>query len=157
MPPQIRPADFDDPRLIALLSEHLRSLSALSPPESVHALNLDGLRRPDVRLWTAWRGDTLLGCGALKTLDAAHGEIKSMRTAAAHLRQGVARAMLRHLLTEARAAGLTRVSLETGTAPPFVPAHRLYQAAGFVECGPFGDYAPDPHSLFMTLDLTPAP
>lgn len=157
MPVTLRPADFDDPRLIDLLSEHLRSLSALSPPESVHALNLEGLRRPDVRLWTAWRGDTLLGCGALKTLDATHGEIKSMRTAAAHLRQGVARTMLQHLLTEARAAGLARVSLETGTAPPFVPAHRLYRAAGFQECGPFGDYVPDPHSLFMTLDLTPAP
>lgn len=157
MPITLRPADFGDTRLIDLLSEHLRSLSALSPPESVHALNLDGLRRPDVRLWTAWRGDALLGCGALKTLDATHGEIKSMRTAAAHLRQGVARAMLQHLLTEARAAGLARVSLETGTAPPFVPAHRLYQGAGFVECGPFGDYTLDPHSLFMTLDLTPAP
>jgi len=149
----IRPDDLSGDAIRALLAEHLRSMHEISPPESVHALDLDGLRAPDVTFWSAWADGELLGCGALKELDAGHGEIKSMRTADAHLRRGVAAAMLRHLLAEARRRGYARVSLETGSQPPFEPARRLYASFGFVPCGPFAGYAEDPNSVFMTLEL----
>src|SRR5947207_7136840 len=105
-----------------LLREHLRNMHVHSPPESVHALDLDGLRQPEITFWTVWEGGELLGCGALKELDATHGEIKSMRTAAAHLRKGVARSLLAHILAEACRRGYRRVSLETGSAEAFRPA-----------------------------------
>ena len=124
-----------------------------SPPESVHALDLEALRHPSITFWTAWEGSDLLGCGALKQLDSTQAELKSMRTASAHLRKGVARAMLRHILAEARARGLRRVNLETGTPAPFAAAQKLYASEGFVECGPFADYVLDPYSLFMTKVL----
>ena len=136
-----------------LLREHLRSMHVHSPPESVHALDLEGLRQPGITFWTVWEGGELLGCGALKELDAAHGEIKSMRTAAAHLRKGVARRMLAHILAEVRRRGYRRVSLETGSAEAFRPAQRLYESFGFAYCGPFDGYAVDPFSVFMTLEL----
>jgi putative acetyltransferase len=136
-----------------LLREHLRGMHLHSPPESVHALDLDGLRQPGITFWTVWEGSELLGCGALKELDAAHGEIKSMRTAAAHLRKGVARSMLAHILAEARRRGYRRLSLETGSAEAFGPARRLYESFGFVYCGPFDGYVEDSFSVFMTLDL----
>ena len=142
--------NLQGPEIHALLEEHMRGMHALSPPESVHALNLDGLRQPNVRFWTAWDGTDLLGCGALKQLDAEHAEIKSMRTAEQHLRKGVARALLAHIVEQAQALGLRRLSLETGPVPGFAAAHRLYQAFGFQECGPFADYKLDPHSVFMT-------
>ncbi|HSV68576.1 MAG TPA: GNAT family N-acetyltransferase [Methylibium sp.] len=146
--------DLAGPAIHALLQEHLRSMHALSPPESVHALDLDALRRPEVSFWTAWSdAGALLGCGALKALDAEHGEIKSMRTAAAHLRQGVARALLDHIVAEAQGRGYRRLSLETGSMAAFEPARRLYADFGFVPCGPFADYAEDPHSVFMTRTL----
>jgi putative acetyltransferase len=150
---EIRVDDVSGPQIVALLEEHRRSMFLHSPPESVHALDLDGLRRPEVTLWTVWQADELLGCGALKELDRAHGEIKSMRTAAAHLRQGVATRLMHHMLDEARRRAYRRLSLETGSAAVFQPARRLYEAFGFRPCGPFGDYLEDPHSVFMTREL----
>lgn len=141
------------PAVHALLQEHLDEMHRLSPRESVHALDLERLRHPSITFWTVWDGDLLLGCGALKALDDTHGEIKSMRTPAAARRRGAGRAMLQHILTEAKARGYTRVSLETGSLPAFDPAHRLYESAGFMRSGPFGDYRADRHSVFMTLAL----
>ncbi|HEX5651301.1 MAG TPA: GNAT family N-acetyltransferase [Steroidobacteraceae bacterium] len=145
--------DLSRPAIHALLNEHLQNMYALSPPESVHALDLDELRRRDITFWSVWDGDTLLGCGALKELDATHGEIKSMRTPAALRRRGAGRAILEHIIDVARARGYHRLSLETGSLPAFVPAQRLYASYGFVFCGPFGDYVEDAHSVFMTLHL----
>ncbi|WP_024891803.1 GNAT family N-acetyltransferase [Luteimonas huabeiensis] len=144
---------IDDPRVIALLEAHLRALAPTAPAESRHALDLDGLRRPEIAFWTAWEGEALLGCGALQALGAGHGEIKSMRTADAHLRRGVAARLLAHIVEEARRRGYARLSLETGSMAYFEPARRLYAAAGFVPCPPFGRYREDPNSVFMTLDL----
>jgi putative acetyltransferase len=145
--------DLTRPAVHQLLNEHLRNMFALSPPESVHALDIDRLRQPGITFWTAWQGDLLLGCAALKQLDARHGEVKSMRTPAAHRRRGAARALLAHLIEAARSRGYERLSLETGPRSTFEPAHRLYEAFGFADCGPFGDYVQDPHSVFMTLRL----
>jgi len=153
---QIRRADLDSPAFAALLEEHRAAMQATAPAESRHALDLAGLRQPGVRVWTLHEGAALLGCGALQHLDDAHAEIKSLRTARAHLRRGVARTILRHLLAEARASGYRRVSLETGSMAYFDAARRLYASSGFRECAPFGHYAADPNSTFMTLDLPPA-
>jgi putative acetyltransferase len=145
--------DIDDlsrPAIHALLNEHLQSMYALSPPESVHALDLDKLRQPDITFWSAWEGALLLGCGALKELDAGHGEVKSMRTPAAQRRQGAGRALLAHIIDVAQSRGYQRLSLETGAMEAFKPAQKLYESFGFVYCGPFGDYRDDPHSVFMT-------
>jgi putative acetyltransferase len=124
-----------------------------SPPESVHALDLDGLRKPQITFWTAWSGSALLGCGALKGLTPVHGEIKSMRTASAHRRMGVARAILTHIVEEARKRSYTILSLETGAMQAFEPAQRLYGSFGFTYCPPFAGYAEDPNSVFMTRAL----
>ncbi len=151
---QIRLDDLRCPEIAALLDEHLAHMRSISPPESVHALDLDALRRPGISFWTAWSIDgALLGCGALKQLDLFHGEIKSMRTAAAARRGGVARAMLAHIVAEATRRGYTRLSLETGAEPPFAPARTLYERFGFARCGPFEGYAEDPNSVFMTRTL----
>ena len=148
--------DLSRPQIHALLQEHLDNMHALSPPESVHALDLGRLRSPDITFWSAWEADTLLGCGALKGLDATHGEIKSMRTPGTLRRRGAGRAILLHILDEARRRGYTRLSLETGSMAAFAPAQRLYESVGFVFCGPFGDYVEDPHSVFMTKSLSDA-
>lgn len=150
---RIETDDLTRPEIHALLEEHLRHMYEVSPPESVHALDLEKLRRPDITFWTAWEGETLLGCGALKALDATHGEIKSMRTPSALRRRGVGRAMLAHILDVAKSRGYTRLSLETGSMDAFLPARRLYESFGFTTCPPFADYRPDPNSLFMTLRL----
>lgn len=150
---EIKVDDLSGEEVHELLREHLRNMHLHSPPESVHALDLDGLRRPDITFWTAWEGGELLGCGALKELDPRHGEIKSMRTAAAHLRRGVARRMLAHIVEEARRRGYRRLSLETGSAEAFGPARGLYADFGFAYCGPFDGYAEDPYSVFMTMEL----
>jgi putative acetyltransferase len=150
---RIRVDDLRGPDIQALLEEHLAHMRSISPPESVHALDLDALRQPWITFWTAWSGAHLLGCGALKEIDAGHGEIKSMRTAAAHRRGGVARAMLGHIIAEARRRGYARLSLETGSEPPFAPARRLYASFGFADCPPFEGYAEDPNSVFMTKTL----
>jgi len=140
-------------QVVRLLGEHLADMAVHSPPESIHALDLTGLRAPDVTFWTAWENRSLLGCGALKQLDARHGEIKSMRTSSAHLRKGVATAILRHLIDESVRRSYRRLSLETGSGAAFTPAHALYRKFGFEYCGPFGDYAEDPFSRFMTRIL----
>ena len=145
--------DLSHPGVQALLAEHLEDMYATSPPESVHALDLDALRAPDIAFYSAWDGDTLLGCGALRDLGGGHVEIKSMRAARDQRGRGTGAAILRHLLGEAVRRGALRVSLETGVEPYFAPARRLYQRHGFVECPPFGDYAPDSNSVFMTLAL----
>jgi putative acetyltransferase len=149
----IRPDDLSGPAIRELLEEHVRSMRSISPPESVHALDLEGLRRPEVTFWTAWSGDELLGCGALKELDAWHGEIKSMRTALRARRAGVARALLEHIVEVARSRRYARLSLETGSQEAFEPARRLYKGFGFRHCPPFEGYVEDPNSVFMTILL----
>ncbi len=146
----IRVDDLAGPEIRALLEEHLADMRAISPPESVHALDLDGLRRPEITFWTAWSGNALLGCGALKELSPDHGEVKSMRTARAHRRSGVARAMLAHIVAAARRRGYQRLSLETGSMAEFAPARSLYERFGFRYCEPFAGYVDDPNSVFMT-------
>lgn len=150
---EIRVDDLTGDTVQALVLEHLSEMLAGSPPESVHALSTDGLRRPDVTFWTAWEHDELLGCGALKELDGGHGEVKSMRTAAAHLRKGVARRMLQHIVDEAKRRGYRRLSLETGSMESFLPARSLYESFGFRYCAPFATYKEDPYSAFMTKEL----
>ena len=149
----IRVDDLSGPEIRALLEEHLSNMHAITPPGSVHALGLDRLRQPGITVWTAWSGRDLLGCGALKALSGTHGEIKSMRTTGSQRRRGVGRAILEHILAEARRRGCTRLSLETGAGPEFEPARRLYASAGFQPCGPFEGYVEDPNSVFMTLEL----
>ncbi|MEL4341347.1 GNAT family N-acetyltransferase [Shewanella xiamenensis] len=145
--------DLKGPEIAALLTEHLEDMRATSPPESVHALDLDDLRQPNIRFWTLWDGHNLAGCGALKWLDAEHAEIKSMRTAATYKQQGVASQILQHLINDAKAAGVQRLSLETGSMTFFQPARSLYAKFGFELCSPFADYVLDPNSLFMTKKL----
>jgi putative acetyltransferase len=149
----IQTDDLHGPEIQALLQEHLDSMKLYSPPESIHALDIEALRKPEITFWTVWENGELLGCGALKELDPRHGEIKSMRTSARHRRQGVARAMLTHILEEARMRGYNRLSLETGSNEAFAPARSLYAAFGFIFCEPFADYSLDPYSVFMTLQL----
>jgi len=150
----IRVDDVRGAAVIELLQLHLRSVALHSPPESIHALDLDALRKPDITFWTAWQHRRLLGCGALRALDDAHGEIKSMKTAPKHLRRGVAAALLRHIIDVAKQRRYRRLSLETGSMEAFAPARALYARHGFKECGPFADYVEDPYSIFMTMDLT---
>jgi putative acetyltransferase len=153
MPLAIAVDDLTGPEIAAFLDEHLAHMRSLSPPESTHALDLDALRAPGVTFWTVRDGGALVGCGALKRLDGTHAELKSMRTSPARQRGGIGSALLTHIIGEARAAGLTRLSLETGSDEPFLPARRLYARFGFTECPPFGDYRPDPYSTFMTRTL----
>ena len=145
--------DLTDSRVIGILQEHRQSMFLHSPPESVHALDLESLKQPEITFWTVWDGEELLGCGALKELDAAHGEIKSMRTAARHLRKGIARFVLNHITDEAKRRGYRRLSLETGSMEAFEAARRLYADCGLEYCEPFADYVDDPHSVFMTKEI----
>ena len=148
--------EIDDPAradVTALLAEHLADMHATSPAESVHALDVTGLKVPGLSFWTARLDGVLLGCAAIKELDAQHGEVKSMRTSTAARGTGVGSALLAHLLGVARGRGYRRLSLETGTQDYFLPARTLYAAHGFVACGPFADYAEDPYSAFFTLEL----
>ena len=146
--------DLTGPEIAALLEAHTAELASISPPESKHALDLDGLRVPEITMWSAWDGEVLAGCAALKKLDRDHAELKSMRVAAAHTGRGIASALLRHVLDHARHQGFRRISLETGSDPFFAPAWQLYRKHGFTDCGPFGSYIDDPHSVYMTLELT---
>ncbi len=155
--------DLSRPQVHALLREHLASMHELGPPESVHALDLTQLRRPEITFWTVWGAHEpvganapdapLLGCGALKELAPDHGELKSMRTPSLLRRRGAGRAMLAHILGEAKGRGYRRLSLETGSVEAFKPAQKLYESFGFTFCGPFGDYQEDPNSVFMSLEL----
>ncbi len=150
----IRAGDTHDPRVIALLDHHVAAARAQTAPGSAHALDLSGLRAPDIAFWTGWDGDRLVATGALKTLSADHGEVKSMHTLQTARRRGFGGQMLGHIITEGRTRGMTRLSLETGSWDYFRPAVALYQAHGFVRCGPFEGYVEDPNSLFLMLDLT---
>jgi putative acetyltransferase len=145
--------DLSGAPIRALIARHLAGMHEHSPPESVHALDADELRQPGVTFWSAWAHGELAGCGALKQLDAERGEIKSMRVADAFLGRGVGRAILEHILGEARARGMRSLWLETGSAEAFAPALRLYESAGFARCGPFDGYVEDPFSVFMTRAL----
>jgi putative acetyltransferase len=152
-PVEIKLDDLTGTKIADLLREHLANMAENSPPESIHALPLEELRKPDITFWSVWDGTELLGCGALKELGLQHGEIKSMRTAPPHRRKGVAAALVEHILREARRRNYKRISLETGSMEAFAPAHRLYTKFGFRECRPFSDYVEDPNSIFMTLEL----
>ena len=145
--------DLQGSEIHELLREHLQSMSQHSPAESVHALDVEGLRKPGITFWTVWENGELLGCGALKELDPRHAEIKSMRTSSSHLRKGVARTLLNHILEEAKRRGYSRLSLETGSMEAFEPARQLYAGFGFTYCEPFADYVEDPYSVFMTREL----
>ncbi len=147
---------LDDPRrsdVVALLEAHLAFAAATSPPEDVHALDLDGLLAPTVSFYSLRDDGVLLAIGALQQVDAWHVEVKSMHTPSAFRGRGFARVMLDHLVAEARARGCARISLETGSVAEFAPARALYVAAGFVACEPFASYLPSPHSTFMTREL----
>jgi putative acetyltransferase len=148
--------DLTRPQVHELLREHLANMYEVTPADKVYALDLSRLRAPGISFWTVWDEDTtLLGCGALKELSPTEGEIKSMRTPQALRGRGAGRAVLAHIVEEARARGYRRLNLETGAHPAFTPAQRLYESFGFVRCGPFADYPDDPHSVFMTLQLAP--
>lgn len=149
----VRKEDVTAPDVIALLLAHLKSMALHSPPESIHALNADRLRQPDVTFWSAREDGVLLGCGALKELNSRHGEVKSMKTSPQHVRKGAAKRILHHIIEEAKRRGYQRISLETGSMDAFLPARRLYEKTGFQYCGPFADYNEDPNSLFMTLNM----
>jgi putative acetyltransferase len=151
--------EIDDPArddVSALLAEHLADMVATSPPESVHALDVSGLKSPEITFWTSREDGVLLGCGALKELDATHAEIKSMRTTHAARGRGVASGMLLHLLAVAEQRGYHRLSLETGAEDYFEPARGMYARHGFTVCEPFGTYVPDVHSVFMTRLVSPS-
>lgn len=145
--------DVSRPQVLALLGEHLREMYSWSPPELVFAFDAKRLKAPGITLWTAWDGDVLLGCIALKELSATQGELKSMRTASQARRRGAGRALLAHALDVARARGYRDVLLETGTHPAFGPAQELYRSVGFRVCGPFADYVENGNSVFMVLRL----
>ena len=145
--------DLSRPEVHDLLREHLDNMYELSPPESVHALDLQKLRGSDITFWTIWDDSVLLGCGALKELTPTHGEVKSMRTPKSLRRRGAGRAILAHIVGEARRRGYLLLSLETGSQDGFRPAQKLYESFGFTYCGPFADYKLDPNSVFMSLEL----
>jgi putative acetyltransferase len=150
---EIRIDDLTGPKIKALLEDHLKFTIETTPPESIHALQLDELRKPEITFWTAWEDGDLMGCGALKALSPNDGEIKSMNTASRHRRKGVASRMLEHIISQARTRSFTRLYLETGSQPEYAPARQLYASLGFTECGPFADYTDDPNSVYMTLPL----
>ena len=145
--------DLNGSEVAKLIMEHLDSMRLSSPSESIHALNLEQLQKQDITFWSAWEGNELVGCGALKEIDDQHGEIKSMRTSSLHLRKGVAKQLLHHIIEEAKRRGYQQLSLETGSVDSFEPARRLYASFGFTFCNPFSDYIEDPNSVFMQKEL----
>lgn len=151
---QIVAGGLDRVEVAGLLQQHLDEMAQYSPPESIHALDLESLKTPDISFFTMWDNEILTGCAAIRELDIATGELKSMRTAAAYLRQGVAKSMLKHLIGIARERNYSSLWLETGSMQAFEPARLMYSKFGFTECEPFGDYKPDPDSIFMTLKLS---
>jgi putative acetyltransferase len=145
--------DLSGPRIARFLDEHVGQMRATTPPEGKHAFDLDRRGTPEITFWSVFDGDTLVGCGAIRRLDAAHAEVKSMRTEPTRKRSGIASLLLGHIITEARRMSFTRLSLETGTAAFFLPARRLYERFGFEYCAPFGDYRAGPYNVFMTRTL----
>jgi putative acetyltransferase len=150
----IRRDDLDDPRIVALLRHHFDTCHKVTPPGSAHVFDISRLKAPDVDFFAAWDGDTLMGVGAVKYLDPVHGEVKSMHTTEAARRRGIGSAILAHIMEAARAKGIRRLSLETGSFGYFAPARALYLAHGFRPCAPFGDYKPDTNSAFLTRELS---
>lgn len=150
---KITEGGLDDSRVQKLLVHHFTTARAETAPGSAHALDLSGLKLPDVHFWSAWEGDCVIAIGALKQLSPSHGEVKSMHTEQSRRRKGAGSAMLRHIIERARQLGFSRLSLETGAWPYFIPAREFYKRHGFGECPPFGSYIPDPNSVFMTLEL----
>ncbi len=151
---EIRIGELAHKSVVSLLKEHHQDMLLHSPPESVHALDLSALAHKDITFWSVWHHNELAGCGALKHLDAFHGEIKSMRTSNNFLRQGVAKLLLEHMLSQASSRGYKKLSLETGTMEAFKPAQKLYQQLGFKVCQPFSDYQEDPYSTFMSKTIS---
>jgi putative acetyltransferase len=150
---EVKADDLTGADIAAFLAEHVQEMRAMSPLESMHALDLAELREPGITFWSVWDAGQLVGCGAIKKLDDDHAEVKSMRVAADRKRSGIASAMLAHIVEEAQARGFSRLSLETGSSAHFEPARKLYEKFGFEYCGPFADYRLDPHSVFMTRAL----
>jgi putative acetyltransferase len=150
---EIREDDLSRIETILFLEGHLENMKQITPPESVHALGVEALRSPEITVWSAWEGDALLGCGALRALDPGSGEIKAMRTDEAHRRKGVGSRILEHIIGEARRRGYRRLYLETGAMPEFAAGRALYTRYGFEFRGPFGDYKDDPNSVFMVKEL----
>jgi putative acetyltransferase len=152
-PLTLRIDDLSGEPVRRLLALHLAAMHQHSPPEAVHALDLSGLQTPQITVWTAWRGEALAGIGAMKDLGGGHAELKSFRTHPDHLRQGVAAAILDHVIGEARLRGLKRLSLETGRGDAFEPALALYRSRGFASGTLFADYPPSDFSQFLHLEL----
>ena len=150
---EIREDDLTGPAIVRLLESHLENMKEVTPPESVHALGVDRLRSPEITVWSAWEGDVLLGCGALKVLDPTSGEIKAMRTADAHTGKGVGSRVLEHIIAEGHRRAYSHLYLEAGASADFSAAQRLYRRYGFEYRGPFGDYIDDPNSVFMAKGL----
>ena len=148
---------LDDPRVITLLEIHVTRARAETARGSAHALDLAGLHAPEITFWSVWEGEAVVGVGAIRRLSADHAEVKSMHTAETARGRGVGSALLRTMMATARAHGISRLSLETGSWPYFAPARALYARHGFVECGPFGEYREDPNSVFMTRLLDGPP
>lgn len=155
MPPSLRIVrdPIELPEVVALLKTHLRTMHSQSPVCSVHSLDINSLRREELLFWSAWQQDVLVGCAALQRLSADHGELKSMHIVDVWRGQGYAQELLKHLEDNARVFGMQRLSLETGASNDFLPARKLYAAMGYHVCPPFGDYALDPLSVFMTKRL----
>lgn len=145
--------DLSSEKVAQLIGGHIQNMTLHSPPESIHALGLEELKKPEITFWSAWEQDELVGCGALKELDSRHGEIKSMKTSPHHLRKGVAKRILQHVIKEAKIRGYRRLSLETGSMAAFDPARQLYEKFEFHYCEPFANYKEDPNSVFMTKEL----
>jgi putative acetyltransferase len=150
---RITQGDFADPRVVDLLQVHVTTARAATGRGSAHALDLTGLQSPEISFWTIWEDETLVGIGALKRLTPEHGEVKSMHTAESWRGRGAGSAMLGHIMATARASGMSRLSLETGSWDYFLPARALYRRRGFIDCPPFADYVPDPNSVFMSMEL----
>lgn len=150
---EIKVDNLSGSEIAEFLEEHIREMKSVSPPESKHALDLEGLKKPEITFWTVWDDSCLIGCGAMKKLDADHAEIKSMRTTASCRGKGIASKLLQHILNEAKLRGYRRISLETGSMPFFEPARNLYAKYGFENCAPFSTYKEDPNSIFMTKKL----
>jgi putative acetyltransferase len=150
---EIKIDDLSGSEIAEFLEEHIKEMKSASPPESRYALDLEGLRKPEIIFWTVWDDSRLIGCGATKELDSAHAEIKSMRTTASCRGKGIASMLLQHILNEARLQGYRRISLETGSMPFFEPARNLYAKYGFEDCALCSTYREDPNSVFMTRRL----
>ncbi|MCB1432217.1 MAG: GNAT family N-acetyltransferase [Alphaproteobacteria bacterium] len=149
----IRLGNLDDARIVSLLRYHFDKCHEVTPPGSAHVFDISRLKATDVDFFAAWDGDTLLGIGAVKYLDSTHGEVKSMHTSEAARRRGIGSTILKHIVEAARAKGIRRLSLETGSFGYFEPARTLYRSHGFTDCEPFGDYKPDPNSSFLTREI----